>query len=76
MCYGKSVDIAAMYNRKYKWATAVAADALEIRYTFYRSSRHCFLTRDRHIQHLYRQAQITLIVRNNDCVAYLLGSPL
>ena len=43
MCYGKSVDVVAMYNQKQKQATAVAADALEIGYKFYRNYRHCEL---------------------------------
>ena len=44
MCYGKSVDIMAMYNRKQKWVTAIWADALEIEYKFYRNYRHCKLS--------------------------------
>ena len=44
MCYGESVDIVAMYNRKQKWVTAVWADALEIKYKFYRNYRRCELS--------------------------------
>ena len=44
MCYGKSVDIVVMYNWKQKWVTAVWADALEIKYTFYRNYRYCELS--------------------------------
>ena len=40
MCYGKSVDIVAMYNREQKWVPAVWADALEIGYKFYRNYRY------------------------------------